>query len=253
MAEIEKLIKKKDNDIEDILKTVNDIDDMQKKEKLLNKLAKLLEQKNSLLNSLLCYKNVIEEDNLDDDNCIIKEAYIEGHNLSMNLSQMNLFSKQMEKTICKINKSETVKGTGFICKISKDGEEGKEGKSYQVLITCNHVLDKDDLKVGKKINLSFQKKGYENKTLKINNLRLIYTNKDYDVTIIELKKGDNFDENDMLTIDENIYTKNYNSYYPNKYIYIIHYPKGNIVKFSSDKIVAIKGNLIVHSCSTEDG
>lgn len=90
--------------------------------------------------------------------------------------------------------------------------------------------------------------------MKINNLRLlIYTNEDYDVTIIELKKGDNFDENGMLTIDENIYLKNYNSYYPNKYIYMIHYPKGDIAKFSSDKIVAIKGNLIIHSCSTEDG
>jgi len=253
MAEIEELLKKKNKDIEDTLKTVKDIDDIQKKENLLNKLAKLLEQKNSLLNSLLCYKNVIEEDNLDNENCINKEAYIEGHNLSMNLNQMNLYSKQMEKTICKINKSETVKGTGFICKINKDGEESKEGKSYQVLITCHHVLDQDDLKVGKKINLSFKKKGYENKTLKINNLRLIYTNKDYDITIIELKKGDNFDENDMLTIDENIYLKNYNSYYPKNYIYMIHYPKGDIVKFSSDKIVAIKGNLIIHTCSTEDG
>ena len=222
MAEIEQLLKKKDNNIKEIIKSLKDIDDLQKKENLINKLAKLLQQKYSLINSLHYYKNVIEEDNSDNNN-IIKEAIIDGHNLSMDLKSMKLFSHQMEKSICKITKSKTLKGTGFICKITK------ESKTYQVLITSNHILDINDIKAGKIIDISFNENGkLKNKILKINKLRKVYTNKNYDVTIIEIKKNDNFNENDMLTIDENIYSNNFNSYYLNKNIYIIHYPKDDL-------------------------
>ena len=208
MDEIEDLLKKKESEIEQTTKLLEDTHDIKMKEELLNKFAKLLKHKNFLLNSIINIKKVIEEDNLDDkDNKIVKEAIIDGHNFSMDLKSMKLFSKQMEKSICKINK-ETLKGTGFICKISKEKE------IYHVLITCNHVLDENDIKIGQKIDLSFtDNETIKKKFLKINKLRKTYTNIDFDVTIIEIKKNDGFDENNMLPIDENIFSNKLESYY----------------------------------------
>ena len=249
MEEIEDLLKNKESEIEQTTKKLADTHDIKKKEELLNKFEKLLKHKNFLLNSIINIKKVIEEDNLDDkDNKIIKEAIIDGHNFSMDLKSMKLFSKQMEKSVCKINKSETLKGTGFICKISKEKE------IYHVLITCHHVLDENDIKIGKIIDLSFiDNETTKKKFLKINKLRKTYTNQDFDVTIIEIKKNDGFDENNMLSIDERIYSNNLKDYYYNKYIYLLHYPRGENIKFSSDKIMAIKDNKIFHLCPTEKG
>ena len=45
---------------------------------------------------------------------IIPEKHIEGHPFSMSLYQMKFYSKQMEKSVSKIQKSPTVTGTGFL-------------------------------------------------------------------------------------------------------------------------------------------
>ena len=53
------------------------------------------------------------------------------------------------------------------------------------LITNNHLLNEDDIKINKDIEISF----YNDKIikiLKINDSRKIYTNENLDITIIEI-------------------------------------------------------------------
>ena len=157
----------------------------------------------------------------------------------------------MEKTVFKIKKSDSVTGTGFLCIINNQDNTSKS----QVLITCNHVLDINDIQVGKVISIFSEENGHlKLKNIKINKLRKTYTSKENDVTIIEIKKIDNFDEKDMLTIDEDIFSNNY-KIYSNKFIYMIHYPKGLEVKYSSDKIMYISEDKdeIKHKCPTDSG
>ena len=162
---------------------------------------------------------------------------------------MKFLVRQMEKTVCKIQKSNNVTGTGFLCKITN------EFMLYpkQVLFTCNHVLAEEDLTLGKEINLIF--KNNIIKIIKINKLRTIYTNKDYDVTIIEILRNDRFEESEMLELDNNMYNDGLANYYKNRQVYIIHYPNGNEVRYSSDlvKAVYVDNNKIEHLCSTETG
>ena len=183
------------------------------------------------------------------NNTIIKEKHIDGRPHSMSLKQMKFLTNQMENIICKIQKSNNVTGTGFLCKIPNNGKSDK----IPALITCNHVLEKNDLSLGKEIKLIFRNEIV--KTLKINKTRKIYTNKVYDISIIEIKKNDNFNEKDMLEIDKNIYKDELGIYYKNRQVYIIHYPNGNEVRYSTDLIKNIDASntIIEHLCSTETG
>ena len=56
--------------------------------------------------------------------------------------------KQANKSICKIDENEKIKGTGFLCLIPNPNID----HLLKVLITCNHVLNENDLKKGNKIN-----------------------------------------------------------------------------------------------------
>ena len=72
----------------------------------------------------------------------------------------------------------------------------------KVLITCNHVLN--NLKIGNEIKLIFDDR--VSKIIKLDESRKLYTNEENDITIIELKENE-FDINDYLKIDNNIYNE----------------------------------------------
>ena len=151
----------------------------------------------------------------------------------------------MEKSICLID-NENSTGTGFLCLIPQINH------FLKVLITCNHVLN--NLSIGNKIKLIFDNDDNEKpKEINIDKNRRIYTNKEHDITIIELK-GNEFDKNDYLKIDNLIYKENeLDNIYKNKKIYIIHYPKGDEVRYSCDTITNIENNIIEHCCTTDKG
>ena len=98
------------------------------------------------------------------------------------------------------------------------------------LITNNHVLGENDIIEGNKIILSFNKKEIE-RTILIDNSRKTYTNKDYDITFIELRAEDNLTEDLFLEIDDKINVDNFDEEYKKKDVYII----GNIQKLSYGK------------------
>ena len=93
----------------------------------------------------------------------------------------------------------------------------------------------------------------ENKSIIINYKRKIYTNEEYDITIIEIKptKDDINNYINYMKIDEK-YIKNPNIIYE-KSIYLIHYPSGDKGAVSFGIINRIDKYNIEHYCSTHDG
>ena len=181
----------------------------------------------------------------------INEVKIPGTPDAISFEGLAVINEQKEKNVCKIIKENNITGTGFLCIIPFPDKL----HPLPVLMTCNHVLNEDDIKPEKQIKLIFNDK--IEKILKIDNSRMIYTSKEneFDTTIIQIKNEDNFDMNNMLEIDNNIYKDNLNQYYKNKTIYIIHYPNGLNSSYSHNiiKNIDISNTKIIHLCETYDG
>ena len=153
---------------------------------------------------------------------------------------------QLEKSICKINIEEDIFGTGFLCKIPYPDEF----KLLPVLITNNHVINKDYYFGNKTIKISFN----DDKNIKLLDIvpeRQFYTNEIYDITIIEIfPNKDNL--NHFLELNEYI-DEEKNESYKNQNIYILHYPNGEVGCVSYGNIIYIKDSEIKHKCWTENG
>ena len=174
---------------------------------------------------------------------------------------IKLFPMIMEQnnySVCKIEKKykskEKACGTGFLCIIPFPDRLTQ----MTVLITCNHVLSNEDVKVGKTIILKFGDK-YA-KTLYIDEARKVYTSlkSKYDITMIEIRRNDGFNLNKILEIDNDVNdlysVENLNDKYKNESIYIIQYPNG-ANSFSMGVIKGIDSNndFMEHSCPTDNG
>ena len=164
----------------------------------------------------------------------------------------DIFIEQNKYSVCKIIKDDKQFGTGFLCIIPFPDKLNQ----LPVLITCNHVLTAEDIKIGKEINLNFA--DIYTKKLCIDKSRKVYTNdKTYDLTIIEIKEDDGFKISKMLEIDNDINDLddegNLNKY-KNKSIYMIHYPNGNnSLSFGTIEKVNADNIEIVHLCPSRDG
>ena len=147
----------------------------------------------------------------------------------------------MENNVCKINLNDGSQGTGFFCKIPYNNI------FLPVLITCNHVIDKQILEKEKNISISINNK---NREIELEN-RIKYTNKDYDITIIEIKNENEI--NDYLEIDDlTIEISN-----APKSIYIIQYEGKEEEVSVSFGILKNKDKIndytFEHFCSTNKG
>ena len=100
---------------------------------------------------------------------------------------------QTMNCICKI-KINTTNGTGFFCQISF------KSSLIKALMTNYHVIDEETYNQNDEINL-FMNDEKEVKVIKLGNKRITYFNKDYDLTLIELKENDNI--NNCLELDNN--------------------------------------------------
>ena len=88
----------------------------------------------------------------------------------------------MKQCICKI-KNKKGRGTGFFCNIFD-----KEKKIFPVFITNNHVIDEEIIKGNDIIKVSLNDEKVKI-NIEINDNRKIYTNIEYDITIIESRKN----------------------------------------------------------------
>ena len=188
---------------------------------------------------------------------IKKEKYIKSSPEPVSLNGTEEIANQMRNSVCRIYNNGN--GTGFFTKIPY------QSKLLPVLITNNHVINKEDILSDKIIPLCFNN-GKTVKKIKLNRNRLMYTNEQLDVTIIEIiENKDNFNNN-YLELDDQIinYFKSnnkedpsyINNIYSNKSIYLINYPEDNDVVVSYGKppnIDEVNKSKIYHYCTTKEG
>ena len=133
--------------------------------------------------------------------------------------------EQMKKMICRIN-IEKDQGTGFFCKIPFPDKNNM----LPVLITNNHIINQNILdKQNMKISV-YIKESNDKRHIMLND-RMKYTNKDYDITIIEIKEKDNINnylELDDIIMNDIINNKNSNIEYEYESLYIIQYQNGKL-------------------------
>ena len=155
-----------------------------------------------------------------------------------------IINSQLEVNVCKIYINENERGTGFLCKIPFPDEF----KLLPVLITNNHAINEEYFLKNKIIKISFNDdKIY--KLLEIVPERKFYSNKTYDISIIEIfPNKDNL--NKFLELDFN-YDENERE--ENQKIYVLHYLNGNESCVSYGNIKDINEYEIEHTCSTENG
>ena len=160
--------------------------------------------------------------------------------------------EQMKKCICKI-KIDKIQGTGFFCKIPFPTRENM----LPVFITNNHIINEKFIeKKGNKIPIYIQE---EPKIKKIDlNDRILYSNKNYDTTIIEIKDYDNinnFLELDDILINNIINEKDELKEFIDQTIYIIQYPEGKLaVSYGIlEDIYDDLNDKFKYKCSTKPG
>lgn len=113
-------------------------------------------------------------------------------------------------------------------------------------MTNNHVLNEAQILPGKEISFSINNGKIQKKIL-IDNSRKIYTDKKYDITIIEIKKDDGLKSDSFLEIDNEIFEGIPNEKFDKKPIYLLHYPKGIEIKKADGLIKNINNeNYTIH-------
>ena len=155
---------------------------------------------------------------------------------SVSLESLLIISEQLKRCICRIKFNET-EATGFFCLIPYNN------KYIPVLITANHVVHITD----KSNDILIKINGSE-KIIKSNDNRKIFSNKELDVTIIEIiPKEDHI--YDFLRLDENIFQKDSNVLEGDS-IYILHHNfEEKIISYGIIK--AREKNKLHHFCNTE--
>ena len=181
----------------------------------------------------------------------IEESLIEEQPIPVDINGTKLILSQMENCICKIVKNNGKKGTGFFCSIPFPDKNNL----LNVLITNNHILDENDIKMFKVIKFIMYNKERmieEEKQIRIDNNRKKFTFKNeeegIDITIIEIKRYTDKIYN-FLEIDDNILELDCKK----KSIYILHYPKEKrLVSYGLINDI-YEGKQIYHYCNTEYG
>ena len=159
--------------------------------------------------------------------------------------------KQMDRCICHV-KCNNNKGTAFFTKIPFPSKHNL----MPVLVSNNHIIGEEFLnKPGERLTI-YIKEENRSRLLDLNN-RIKYTNKDYDITFVEIKPDiDRIIH--FLELDDNILNDGSNKGYINETIYNIHYPLDNLslsLGIIQDIEMKQKGNEVMqynfkHLCST---
>ena len=147
-----------------------------------------------------------------------------------------------KKSLCKIKmqgKFGPHYGSGFCCLIPF------KNMKIPVLIAVNHLLNEENLKIGNKIIIEYDDN--EEFIISISENSKIFTDRMYDITIIEIKENNYlFNELIFMDIDEDIFNdkeflrENFNK----KKAYILHYsPRNNIDEQNNNSQSIIKKNI----------
>ena len=162
----------------------------------------------------------------------------------LNVEGLKIVLNQLQQSVIKIINSGKI-GTGFLCSIPF------HNKILPAIITNNHILNEEDISIGKKINftLNNDKNCF---AILIDENRKVYTNQLYDITIIEIKNTDGLDISSFLEADQNIFNTG-ESYLVSRPVYLISYPYGKESTYSMGTVKSIDNYNILHTCSTDVG
>ena len=133
--------------------------------------------------------------------------------------------------------------TGFFCKIPY------KKQAIKVFMTSYHFFNENVMKENQKINLSLNDEK-ETKSIDLSIERITYFNKDYDITLIELKDEDKI--KDYLELDDNLFQDNSELFYKNKSIYTLLYQNGENACVSYGLLHNIDKYNIMHNCSIDN-
>ena len=169
---------------------------------------------------------------------------LENSPIPISLQGTSNIMDQMKTCIFKIyisNKGYEIKGSGFFCLIPF------HNKKFPVIITNNHVLDEKILEKEKFISLELNNLI---KKIQINDNRKIYTNRNYDITIIEIipEKDNIFN---FLELDEKIFFEDSDLFLRRLSIYLLY--SGKTISVSYGLIININGAKISHNCNSDNG
>ena len=181
----------------------------------------------------------------------VKENKLIGYPSVISYESSKKIIEQMEKNVCKV-KIGNIQGTGFFCKIPFPNKNN----ILPVFITNNHIINEELLNKGdKKVSILTEESNTKIITLKN---RMSYTNKEYDITIIEIIDDDEIKQ--YLQLDDNVIDDIINSNDKNdklidETIYIIQYADGKL-SVSYGVMHSVSENKkynFNHKCSTKDG
>ena len=175
-----------------------------------------------------------------------KEIKIKDRPEPVSISGTRKILNQMINCICKI-KMEGASGTGFFCKIPLGNNQ-----TMNCLLTNYHIINEKyyNENKNKTINLLLND-DEEIKKIKIGIKRETYFNKDFDITIIELKQNDNIQN--FLELDDSLFKDNETILFTDKSIYLPQYPNGKNAVVSYGLLTGFSSFHIKHTCSTDNG
>ena len=151
--------------------------------------------------------------------------------------------EQMINCVCKV-KSKGMYGTGFFCQI-----KFLDNTFIKVLTTSYQILDDNYFKENNEINLIINNQA---RIINLKKKRKIYSNKDYDLTLIEIKDFDRI--SDCFELDENILSQeNPKLFYENKTIYVIQYLNMEKASVSYGIFNDLIDSEIKHTCNIKPG
>ena len=116
---------------------------------------------------------------------------------SLTSQELLRINDQMNKCLCIIYFEER-RATGFFCKLFSPNSS----KNMNALISVNHVFNEEKLKKGINLHITLSN-NKEEKIIDINNNRAVYTDREKDITIIEIKQMDNIEH--FLELDDTIF------------------------------------------------
>ena len=161
---------------------------------------------------------------------------IQTENSIISQNEDNLIKNQIIKSLCKIYIKDQYKGIGFLCKISNFNNTRY---NIPILLTYNHIINKQNITNNDQINVKINNEPtlYN---ININNYKSVYTDLEYDITIIELNNNEKVN---FLDID---ISESPNNLYENKLAYLIQSENLNKVEIFYGRIKKIINNLIVY-------
>ena len=156
--------------------------------------------------------------------------------IKLNQQQEYKLNKQLKNNIYSISINDESKGFGFLCFI--------KNSETRILITSTRTLNEKD--ITKKINLELKRKDNKKYNINLDIKRAYYLNEYKDLIMLEIKKEDNFEDDNFFEVDNNI---NDPSKYLKKEVYLLPYKLENN-KFPVGKIIKINNNddSIEHNC-----